>query len=65
MNMMSPVYDEKECTTYVGVMMKSKIRGIELVDRNDVGDKSSQSLTLPEAVDEHHVECGIVFTQPL
>jgi hypothetical protein len=33
MNMMSPVCDEKECTTYVGVVMKSETRGIELVAR--------------------------------
>jgi hypothetical protein len=47
-------------------MIKSEIRGIELVARmvarNDVGDESSQSLTLPEAVDEQHVECGVVLT---
>jgi hypothetical protein len=48
--------------------MKSEIRGIELVARmvvrNDVGDESSWSPTLPEAVDEQHIECGIVLTQP-
>jgi hypothetical protein len=68
MKMMSPVYDEKEWTAYVGVVMKSEIHGIELVARlvarNDVGDKSSRSPTLPEAVDEQHVECGIMLTQP-
>jgi hypothetical protein len=68
MKTMSPVCDEKEWTTYVGVMMKSEIRGIELVvrkiARNDVGDESSRSPTLPEAVDEQHIECGIVLTQP-
>jgi hypothetical protein len=68
MKMMSPVYDEKEWTAYVGVVMKSDIHGIELVARlvarNDVGDKSSRSPTLPEAVDEQHVECGVVLTQP-
>jgi hypothetical protein len=67
MNMMSPVCDEKEWTTYVGVVIKSEICGIELVTklvaRNNVGDKSSQSPTLPEAVDEQHVECGVVLTQ--
>jgi hypothetical protein len=46
--------------------MKSKTRGIELVTimvaRNDVGDESSRSPTLPEAVDEQHVECGILLT---
>jgi hypothetical protein len=67
MKMMSPVCDE-ECTTYVGVVMKSEICGIELiarmVARNNVGDESSRSPTLPEAVDEQHVECGIVLTQP-
>jgi hypothetical protein len=66
MKMMSPVYDE-EWTTYVGVVIKSEICGIELVTklvaRNNVGDKSSQSPTLPEAVDEQHVECGVVLTQ--
>jgi hypothetical protein len=69
MKMMSPVCDEKEWTTYVGVVMKSEIRGVELVGRmvfqNNVGDKSSWSPTLPEAVDEQHVECGIVLTQLL
>jgi hypothetical protein len=49
-------------------MMKSEIRGIELVARmvtqNDVGDESSRSPTLPEAVDEQHVECGVMLTQP-
>jgi hypothetical protein len=67
MKTMSPVYDEKEWIAYVGVMMKSDIHGIELVARmvaqNDVGDKSSRSLTLHEAVDEHHVECGVMLTQ--
>jgi hypothetical protein len=55
MKMMSPVYDE-EWTTYVRVVMKSEIRGIELVarmvHRNNVGDKSSQSPILPEVVDK-------------
>jgi hypothetical protein len=68
MNTMSPVCDE-EWTIYVGVMMKSEIREIELVARmvarNDVGDESSWSLTLPEAVDEQHIECGIILTQLL
>jgi hypothetical protein len=52
--------------------MKSEICGIELVvrmvGRNDVGDESSRSLTLPKAVDEQCVECGVcgvVLTQPL
>jgi hypothetical protein len=49
-------------------MMKLEIRGIELVvrmvARNDVGDESSRSPTLPEVVDEQHVECGVVLTQP-
>jgi hypothetical protein len=35
-----------------------------MIARNDVGDESSRSPTLPEAVDEQHVECGIVLTQP-
>jgi hypothetical protein len=35
-----------------------------MVARNDVGDKSSRSLNLPNAVDEHHIECGVVLTQP-
>jgi hypothetical protein len=47
--------------------MKSEIRGIELVAKiiawNDVGDGSSRSPTLPEAIDDEHVECGIVLTQ--
>jgi hypothetical protein len=66
MKMMSPVCNE-EWTTYVGVVMKLEIHGIELftkmVTRNDVGDESSQSLTLPEAIDEQHIECGVVLTQ--
>jgi hypothetical protein len=53
---MLPICDENEWTTYVGVVMKSEIHGIELVAikvaRNDVTDKSSRSSTLPEAVDE-------------
>jgi hypothetical protein len=48
--------------------MKSEIRRIELdarmVARNDVGDEISQSPTFPEAVDEQHVECGVMLTQP-
>jgi hypothetical protein len=69
MKTMSPVCDEKEWITYVSVVMKSELCGIELVARivarNDVGDESSWSPTLPEAVDEQHVECGIVLNQPL
>jgi hypothetical protein len=49
--------------------MKSKIRRIELVatmvGRNDVGEESSRLPTLPEAVDEQDVECGIVLTKLL
>jgi hypothetical protein len=45
--MMSPVCDEKECTPYVSVVMKSKIHVIELLVRmvtwNNVADKSSRS----------------------
>jgi hypothetical protein len=67
MKMMSPVCDE-EWTTYVSIVMKSEIYRIELVTRmvaqNDVGDKSSRSLTLSKAVDEQHIECGVVLTQP-
>jgi hypothetical protein len=47
--------------------MKLEIRGIELVarmiSRNDIGDESSRSPTLPEAVDEQHIECGVMLTQ--
>jgi hypothetical protein len=68
MKTMSPIYDEKEWTTYVGVMMKLEICEIELIARmvawNDIGDESSWSPTLFEAVDEQHVECGVVLTQP-
>jgi hypothetical protein len=68
MKTISPVCDEKEWTTYVGVVMKSEIRGIELVarmvTRNDVDNESAWSSILPEAVDEQHVECGVVLTQP-
>jgi hypothetical protein len=35
-----------------------------MVGRNDVGDESSRSLTLSEAVDEQHVKCGFMLTQP-
>jgi hypothetical protein len=66
---MSPMCNEKERTTYVGVVMKSEIHVIYLVaimvGSNDVGDESSRSLTLPEAVDEQGVECGVVLTQLL
>jgi hypothetical protein len=48
--------------------MQSEIHEIELVirmiDRNDVSDESSQSLTLPKAIDEQGVECGVVLMQP-
>jgi hypothetical protein len=68
MKMISPVCNENELTAYVRVMMKSEIRGIELVARmvarNDVGDESSRSPTLPEVVEDKHVECGILLTQP-
>jgi hypothetical protein len=66
MKTMSPVFNE--WIAYVGVVMKLEIREIELVARmvarNDITDESSQSPTLAEAVDEQHVECGIVLTQP-
>jgi hypothetical protein len=58
MKTMSPVCN-KEWTTYVGVVMKLEIHEIELVAkmvaRNDIGDESSRSPTLPDAVDEQHV----------
>jgi hypothetical protein len=67
MKTMSPVCDEKQWTAYVGVMIKSEICEIELVAIkvawNNIADESSRSSTLLEAVDEHHVECGVVFTQ--
>jgi hypothetical protein len=48
---MSPMSNE-EWTTYVEVVMKSEIHGIELVTRmvgqNDVGKKSSRSPILPK-----------------
>jgi hypothetical protein len=65
---MSPICDENEWTAYIGVVMKLEIRGIELVARivarNDVCDESSRSPTLSEAVDEQHIECGVMLTQP-
>jgi hypothetical protein len=68
MKTMSLVCDEKEWTTYVGVVMKLEIREIVLVARkvarNDVDDESSRSPTLPKVVDEQDVECGIVLSQP-
>jgi hypothetical protein len=51
--MMSLVCDKNECTPYVGVVMESKIHGIELVVRmvtqNDVADERSRSSTLPNS----------------
>jgi hypothetical protein len=35
-----------------------------MVSQNDVDDESSRSPTLPKAVDEQHVKCGVVLTQP-
>jgi hypothetical protein len=68
MKMMSLICDEKAWTAYVSVVMKSEIRGIELIGRmvaqNDVGNESSQSSTLPEMVDEQRIECGVMLTQP-
>jgi hypothetical protein len=47
-------------------MMKLEIYVIELVARmvadNDVDDESSLSPTLPEAVDEQHVKCGVIIS---
>jgi hypothetical protein len=69
MKMMLPFCNEMKWTTYVVVVMKSKIHRIELVARmvgqNDVGDESSQLPTLLKAVDEQDIECGIVLMQPL
>jgi hypothetical protein len=68
MKTMSPVYDENEWTTYTGVVMKSEIHMIELarmVAYNNVGDENSRSLILPAAIDEQHVECGVVLTPSL
>jgi hypothetical protein len=68
MKTMSPVCNEKESIAYIGVMMKSDICGIELVVGmvvwNDIGDESSWLLTLPEAIDEQDIICGVVLTQP-
>jgi hypothetical protein len=67
MKMMSLIYNEKEWTAYIGIMMKSEICGIELFARmivqNDVGDENSRLPTLPEVVDEQHIECGTMLTQ--
>jgi hypothetical protein len=69
MKTMSLVSDEKEWTAYISVVMKSEISGIEfvarMIARNNVGDESSRSLTLPKAIDEQHIECGVVLTEPL
>jgi hypothetical protein len=66
MKMISPICNEKEWSAYIGVVMKSEIREIELVAimvaQNDAGDESSRSPTLPKAVDEQHAKCGIVLT---
>jgi hypothetical protein len=49
--------------------MKSEIHEIELVVRmvsqNNVDYENSRSPTLPKAVDEQHIECGIMLTQQL
>jgi hypothetical protein len=37
---------------------------VRMVAQNDVGDESSRSPTLPEVVNEQHVECGVILTQP-
>jgi hypothetical protein len=67
MKTISPVWDEKEWKDYVTVVMKSEVRGIELVARmvahNDVSDERSRSSTLPEVVDEQDIESGILLTQ--
>jgi hypothetical protein len=64
----SPMCNKNEWTVYVGVMMKSEIRRIELVarmvGRNDVGEESSRSPTLLEVADEQDVKYGVVLTQP-
>jgi hypothetical protein len=56
MKTISLVCNEKEWTTYIRVMIKLEIRGVELVAKmagqNDVGDETSRSLTLPKIVDE-------------
>jgi hypothetical protein len=68
MKTISPVWDEKEWKDYVTIVMKSEVRGIELVARmvahNDVSDERSRLSTLPEVVDEQDVESGILLTQP-
>jgi hypothetical protein len=68
MKTMSPMCNKNEWTVYVGVMMKSEIRRIELVarmvGRNDVGEESSRSPTLLEVADEQDVKYGVVLTQP-
>jgi hypothetical protein len=67
MMMISPVCDE-EWTAYVGVVLKQDLHAIELVAkmvaRNDVGDESSRSPILLEAVDEQHIKCCILLNQP-
>jgi hypothetical protein len=67
MKTMSPMCNE-EWITYVGVVMKLEIYGIELVakmvDQNDVDDESSRSPAFPEVVNEHDIKCGIVLTHP-
>jgi hypothetical protein len=67
MKMMSVMCNEKEWTAYIGVVLKSGIRVIELVatrvGRDVIGDESAPSPTLPKAVDEQSVECAVVLTQ--
>ena len=65
---MAPMCDENEWTAYVGVVMKSKVRSIELVARkvlrNVVCDENLYSPTLPDSVDQQPIECVDVLTQP-
>jgi hypothetical protein len=44
--------------------MKTMIELVaRMVAQNDVDNESSRSSTLTEAVDQQHIECGIVLTQ--
>jgi hypothetical protein len=65
---MGLVCTEKDWETNVEVVMKSEVRGLELiatrVERNNVCDECSRSPTLSEAVDEHAIECPVPLTQP-
>jgi hypothetical protein len=65
---MGLVCTEKDWETYVEVVTKFEVHGLELVatrvEQNVVCDECSRLPMLPEVVDEHAIECPIPLTQP-